>query len=309
MAPKTSLTGSYPPVHNPEKPIADIAPEKFEQLVRDGIERAIKDQIQIGIDYLVDGQIRNDIVSLFVNNLPGFDSLGSFYKITGKICPAEIPFTVNDYAYARQYAGNHSVKAHITGPMTISRVCQVDPSSPYTSRNDPKLIEDLAIALGQEAKALVEAGAQIVQIDEPVLQDGVSLKVAFEALKKIIEIGQIPIPSLHICGNVSQILPEVLDQALVKIVSMEGVWLTEDRLMHIDENYLKSRNKQIGLGCIQVSDYKLDRLTKVQNFLDQMTHRLGESIWAITPNCGMRVMPYETAKQKLELMVKAARSI
>jgi 5-methyltetrahydropteroyltriglutamate--homocysteine methyltransferase len=310
MALKTSTTGSWPPTYDPDKPIRALETAEQDSIVHESIERAIRDQIELGIDILVDGQVRDDIVSLLASKLPGYEGRTLPYRAVDHIRPADEPITVQDYQYAKNLAGDRSLKAHITGPMTLARATLVDGESPYDNRNDPQLVRDLAQALGKEARYLVEAGAEIVQIDEPALADGVDLDLAFEAMKQIAEVGEIPFLALHICKNVTRILDDVLTRSPVKMVSMEGKWLRREELSHINRDYLSRCRKQIGLGCIDVRNYSIERLTAVQNFLDLMVARLGEEhIWAVMPNCGLRPVPYEIALKKLKVMVSAARSL
>ena len=310
MALKTSSVGSWPPTYHPDEGIRHLPSEEQERLVKESIERTIHDQIELGLDILVDGQVRDDIVSLFAAKLPGYAGHTLPYHAVSSILPAEEPITVKDYLYAKTLAGDRPLKAHITGPMTMSRSTVVAAGSGYTSRNDPQLIQDLAKALGQEAKFLVEAGAEIVQIDEPVLADNIDLDLAFNAMQQIIEIGEIPLPALHACGNVTRILDAVLTRSPVKIISIEGEWLNHQTLRHINGEHLARCGKQIGLGCIRVSDYAIERLTTVQNFLDQMVRRLGEEyIWAVMPNCGLRPVPYDIACKKLKILIEAAQDI
>jgi 5-methyltetrahydropteroyltriglutamate--homocysteine methyltransferase len=310
MALKTSTTGSWPPIYNPNESIRDLPDDEQDRKVHESIERAIRDQVELGIDILVDGQVRDDIVSLFAFKLPGYAGETLPYRVVGRVQPVDGPITVPDYLYARESAGDKPLKAHITGPMTLARATLVDTESPYKSRNDPDLILDIAQALGQEARFLVEAGADIVQIDEPALADGVNLDLAFKAMERVIEIAEIPFPALHICKNVTRILEAVLTNSPVKMVSMEGEWLRHDKLRHINREYLARYGKQIGLGCIDVRNHSIDRLTAVQNFLDVMLHRLGEEyIWAVMPNCGLRPVPHDVALKKLKVMVEAARSL
>lgn len=310
MALKTSSVGSWPPTYHPDEGIRHLPSEEQERFVKESIERAIRDQIELKLDILVDGQVRDDIVSLFAPKLPGYTGYTLPYHAVSSILPTEEPITQKDYLYAKTLAGDRPVKAHITGPMTMSRSTVVEVGSGYTGRNDPQLIQYLAKALGQEAKFLVEAGAEIVQIDEPVLADNIDLDLAFKAMQQIIEIGEIPLPALHACGNVTRILDAVLTRSPVKIISIEGEWLNHQALRHIDGDYLARCGKQIGLGCIKVSDYTIERLTTVQNFLDQIVIRLGqEQIWAAMPNCGLRPVSYEIARKKLEILVEAAKSL
>ena len=307
---KTSTTGSWPPTYDLYTPRRLWSKEEQETEIRKSIERAINDQIELGLDVLVDGQTRDDIVSLFAAKLPGYEGRTLPYRVVGRIEPADDAITVEDYTCARELAGDRPLKAHITGPMTMARASSVSSDSPYESRNDPQLVRDLAEALGYEARYLVEAGAEIVQIDEPALSDGVDLDLAFEAMQRIIDIAEISFPALHICKNITGILEDVLTHSPVKMVSLEGSWLLSDGLRHVDRGYLAHRSKQIGLGCIRVRNYEIERLRTVQGFLDEMIARLGEeNIWAAMPNCGLRPVPYDVAIKKLEVMVEAANSL
>jgi len=270
---KTSLTGSYPPIESPQ-PYRLLPKPQQNSLVLKSIQRAMNDQIELGIDILVDGQVRDDIVSLFFSHLPSINGENLPYHLVGKIKPTDEPITLDDYLSAKKLVGNIPLKAHITGPITLARSLVVDIESPYTSKTDPQLIDDLAVMLGEEAKHLVKAGAETVQIDEPVLADGADLDIAFMAMRKIIEIGEIPFPALHACGNVSDVLHSILAEAPIKAVSIEGSWLKREELLDIDKKMLKKYDKLIGLGCISVPDYKIETLRSVQNFIDQMITRL-----------------------------------
>jgi 5-methyltetrahydropteroyltriglutamate--homocysteine methyltransferase len=308
MSLKTSTTGSWPPTYDPDKTIRHLPIEEQDRLVHESIERAINDQIDLGLDILVDGQARDDIVSLLASKLPGFNSRTLPYRVVDRIRPANEAITVQDFLYAKSLAGRRPIKAHITGPITIARASQVDPDSPYSGVNDPQLIIDLAQALGQEARYLVQAGADIIQIDEPALLDG-NLDLAFQAMKQIIEVGEIPFPGLHICKDVTQILDKVLVHSPVKMVSLEGEWLRHNELSHINGEFLSTCSKQIGLGCLEVRNYSIERLTSIQSFLDLMITRLGEEhIWAVMPNCGLRPVPHDIALKKLAVLTTAIRS-
>ncbi len=305
---QTSSTGSWPPTYDLEEGIRHLAREEREQIVRESIKQAIEDQIELGLDVLVDGQVRDDVVSMFAAKLPGYREETFPYQVDGRIRPAEEPITVHDYHYAREIARNRPVKAHLTGPMVMERVTAVGADSDYAGKHDPQLVMDIARALGQEAKFLVEAGAEVVQIDELILTEGVDLDLTFEAMKVIVETGEIPFPAMHACGNVTTILDDILTKSPVKMVSIEGGWLKKPELQHIDREFLRTHGKQIGLGCISTSDYTIDRLENVTQFLRTMVDRLGEEhIWAAMPDCGLRPVSRDMVFKKLAVLVKAAQ--
>lgn len=311
MALKTSLTGSYPPLAAAAQAHQDSAEEAPDLLIQQGIRRAVEDQKELGVDFLVDGQIREDIISLFANRLGGFVPHSTPFRIKDRVTCAAEPITVRDYVYARLNAGSQPLKAHITGPITLARASRIAPeNSAYGDRNDRRLVMDLAEALAREAEALVDAGAEVVQIDEPALADGVDMNTAFEAIGLIVERARIPFPALHVCGNVTYILKELLQNCPVRMVSIEGAFLNHKNLQSIDAAFLSGAGKQIGLGCIQVVDLRIDRQRAVQDFLDAMVMRLGEeNIWAAMTNCGLRTLPHAVAREKVRVLVDAARAL
>ncbi len=311
MALKTCLVGSYPPITDLQTGLLDEEREATEEIIHKGIQRAVEDQIKLEVDILVDGQIRSDIISLYTKQLGGYDPNAIPFRVIGKITRSVTPITVADYMYARDLAGLRPMTAHITGPVTLARASRINSNlSPYRDRNDPRMLMDIAEALCYEAEALVKAGAEVIQIDEPALADGVDLDVAFNAIRLIAEHARIPFPALHICGNVTHILQEVLEKCPVRMVSIEGAFLNHPKLQFIDAGYLSNTGKQIGLGCIQVVDHHVDRQRAVQDFLDAMVLRLGEeNIWAAMPNCGLRTMPIDVAREKVNVLVKAAQAL
>jgi 5-methyltetrahydropteroyltriglutamate--homocysteine methyltransferase len=314
MALKTATTGSFPPTFDVTLGLAHLGEDEREMQVRASIERAVRDQIELGLDILVDGQPRDDIISLYTRRLAGFDHCALPCRVVGQVGPADGPITVADFVYARRYArqivGDRPFKAHLTGPLTLARSSQIASNAGYANRNDPRLAFDLAHALAREARWLGEAGAELIQIDEPVLKDGVDRDAAFEAQRIIVEEGQIARPLLHVCGNVTHILKDILHRSPARIVCIEGAWLDDPVLAEIDRQFLADGKRQIGLGCVYTNNHTIERATAIQSFLDRTVPRLGEDqIWAVTPNCGMRMMNYECAYAKLKSMISAVRSL
>lgn len=310
MVLKTSLTGSYPPILDPDTAHEQVCQKDREKVIFQSIERAVHDQIELKIDYLVDGQVRDDIISLFAKKNPAFEGDALPFHLTKEVKPSEEAITLDDYLYAQQLAGSRPLKAHLTGPLTLARFTNPIKSSGYEDRNDPQLIRHLAAMLAKEARILADHGAKIIQVDEPILGTNMEmLPLAFEALEIIFHDLDVTVPALHICNNVSRILEIVLQKAPVKMVSIEGAWLDHERLRHINQAYLKDCQKLIGLGCIRVDSDTIELLPQLQHFLERMVMRLGEeSIWALMPNCGMRLMKYPVAHEKLKVMVEAVRA-
>ena len=110
------------------------------------------------------------------------------------------------------------VKGIITGPTTLVLSSRVEGF--YNRDKKEKIIMDMAIALKKEAYELQEAGAAIIQIDEPYLSTGIAdLKTAKTAIKIITDNLNIPV-SMHVCGDIGDILKDILKFS-VQIIDCE----------------------------------------------------------------------------------------
>lgn len=310
MALLTCLTGSYPPEHDPILLSSDLPEETREATIQSAIRRAVNDQVEAGIDILVDGQIRDDIVALFLSKFRGCVIKGAHYVVTGKIHPCEEPITVADFQYARSLATGRLFKAHVTGPMSLARETTLA-TNEYKDKYDPKLILDLAYAIAQEARHLANAGAEIVQIDEPALAHGADLEMAFRAMRVVVEKGGIGTAWLHACGDIRAIFKSLVEEAYpVQALSVEGAWLDYPELAQVDGDYLLQHGKKICYGCVRVEPPNIEHLGMLQRMLERAVDRFGiRNIAAVTPNCGLRGTPYDVAKRKMRVMVEAAKSV
>lgn len=133
----------------------------------------VRQQERAGMDVLVDGQMdRGDMIQFFAGKMNGFSEGGTvrcygnrYYRkpiITGKV-EWRGPITLDYWRYAQRLT-HKVVKAVITGPYTL---LDWSFNEHYTSREEA--LADITAALRKEVLALVEAGAKVIQIDEPAL--------------------------------------------------------------------------------------------------------------------------------------------
>src|SRR5687767_1666112 len=208
----TTIAGSLP------KPAWLAEPERLwapwrvpsEQLVeaqRDAVLAALKDQEAAGIDVVTDGeQSRQHFVHGFVERLGGIDfgkrvTIGiraDRYKaevptVTGPITrPA--PVHVEDVRWARAHT-ERRLKFTIPGPMTI-----VDTLADEHYRDRAALAMAFARVINEEARELVAAGLDVLQLDEPafnVYMDDVAAW-GIEALHRAVD-GLRCTTAVHIC--------------------------------------------------------------------------------------------------------------
>jgi len=287
-----TITGSYPPL-------------PYSASNEDSINRAINDQIDAGIDLLVDGQVESDIAGIFAGHIEGFSNRIGRYPVIKKITHQESPITVSSFLYAKSLAQGKRFKAHLTGPTFLAQSSEVGIDSPYTKNSDSALIFDIAYALAEEAKALTDAGAEYIQIDEPSFAYGANIRDGLAAIEIITK--HIKHPILHVCGDTRHILNQLLS-ANVEILSVEGQYLR--RLININANKLSSNNKKIAYGCMPVNTDHIESLRRLKREIVEAIDLYGvENMWAITPNCGLRLIESNEKSQKERLGLKIMKRL
>jgi len=283
------------------------------------IEKAVIDQLNAGIDILSDGQVRGDMVEIFVSNLYGFEGKRVVNKIelTKPITLKDIKFAnnvLNKYYNKndKNNKNNKSIKGILTGPCTIASSVRVE--NYYSDNKDENLIYDLANALKKEAEA-IQNYVSMIQIDEPILSTGLyDLDTARRAIKRITENLKVPV-AMHVCGNVVNIFDE-LNTFNVDILDHE--FASNRKNLDI----LESVDKKVGFGCINTKLKTVESVDEIKDLINEgfeilknnksfmeingnMVVKLNNYM-IIDPDCGMRLLPLDVAQGKLKNMVIAS---
>jgi len=292
---KTSVIGSYPTnIDN-----LDIMRDYFDQSENKSwnkyIKIAVDDMIKAGINILSDGQTRDPFIQLFARRLSGCrirDRVEVFDKIeyTG-------PITVDDQKYVRTIIPKNSMlKGVITGPFTLSKSC----INMYY-KDEKNMAFDFAYALKKEAENL-EKHVDIISIDEPFFSNEMP-----DYGKELIGIitDKILCPTmLHACGDVSQIIPDLLEMP-VDILSHEF-----KASPHLLEDFSKySFSKELCLGSVRSDNQVVESVEEIVKHIRKAIDMFGDKIIQISPDCGQRLLPKENAYEKLRNLVKAGEII
>ena len=144
------------------------------------IKAAVKDQELAGIDIVSDGELRRDNdVDYFLARIPGVQIPAARQDRLLRLLDAEVTRPLpelpggaqtnpglglaDDFRFTRQLT-DKPVKFSFTGPFSLSRRIR---DEAYTEPGE--LVRALARRLNAEARELAEAGADLLQIDEPFL--------------------------------------------------------------------------------------------------------------------------------------------
>jgi 5-methyltetrahydropteroyltriglutamate--homocysteine methyltransferase len=185
----TTLVGSYPQpdwlidrerlskqVPRVRMDLWRVEPAQLEGKQDEATLLAINDQERAGLDIITDGEQRRESYSnRFATALDGvdIDNPGTTINRSGKPIPvprvtARIarrhPVEVRDVEFLRANT-KHPIKMTVPGPFTMAKQAQDD-----FYKSEEAMALDYAAAVNAEIKDLFAAGADIVQIDEPWMQ-------------------------------------------------------------------------------------------------------------------------------------------
>jgi 5-methyltetrahydropteroyltriglutamate--homocysteine methyltransferase len=301
-----------------------ISRRYLDEIHETAIKAALLDQERAGIDIVTDGELRRDNdIDYLIERIPGVEvshrsKLDYFdYLEAEVISPLPVPGgdgdglgLVADFRFLRQLT-ELPVKVSLTGPFSLSRRIR---NSAYPKSAD--LVRDLARALSKEAGRLAQAGAQMLQIDEPFLAGyPEDVELAVEAIN-IVTSGAAVSWSLHVCygnrharplwaGHYDFLFPAV-KEAHVDRLALEFA-RTGDEDLQLLEQYQWDRG--LGLGVVDVKTEQVESAEQVAARIRRALRFLPAEKLVINPDCGLRHLPPDIARAKLAAMVVGAAMV
>ena len=316
----TTVVGSYPKVAEggySTKLIGamtrwqrkEVTDAQLEETCREITKAVIREQEQAGIDLVTDGQIRwDDLVSPIARGLEGFEigALNRWFNnnvlyrrpILHKGPVWKGPILAEQYRFAKRTAAK-PVKAVLPGPYTFGIV-----SEDRCYRKLRPFVLKMAEILNQEAKALAQAGAPLVQFDEPAIGFGnTDTKLAVEALN----IAARDVGTKTAVSTYFGTLDGALNALMRSAVDVIGVDVVSDPKML---NVLKRTRitKELAVGCLDARNTKLESVAELHAIFRAVRKLAPRGGLYVNPNCGLEFLPHTQALAKVKRLVEAARS-
>ena len=295
-------------------------PEDYlEQAQDDATLLAIRDMERAGIDIITDGEIRRESYSnRFATALEGIDidKAGVVKSRSGHRTPVprvvgrikrKHAVEVRDMKFLRA-ATDRPAKITLPGPFTMAQQAKNE------FYDDPdEMVMDYAVAVNAEAKDLVKAGADIIQLDEPWLRQDpdAAKRIAVKAINRALQ--GITVPTIvHLCFGYAALvssdnkpvgysfLPELADSTADQI-SIEAAQPKLDLGVLSD-----LAPKKILLGVLDLADPKIETPKKVADRIRRALKHLPAERLIPAPDCGMKYLPREVAFGKLKAMAEGA---
>jgi 5-methyltetrahydropteroyltriglutamate--homocysteine methyltransferase len=293
-------------------------PEPYlEEAQDDATLAALHDQERAGIDIVTDGENRREsYFNRFANALDGIDldNPASVPNRRNKPTPVPrvvgpirrtAPVQVRDVAFLRAHT-NKPIKITIPGAFTMAKLALDE------HYGEPEaLIAAYAKALNAEVRDLKDAGADVIQIDEPYMQanpeeaDQYGVAAIDQALYGIDG------PTIvHLCFGYAYVVKDKpagysflppLDRCCAEAISIEAAQ------PGLDPAILETLpSKKILFGVLSLGTHDVETPEMVAERLRGALRHITPDRLVAAPDCGMKYLPRDVAFGKLKAMVDGA---
>ncbi|MDH3700013.1 MAG: 5-methyltetrahydropteroyltriglutamate--homocysteine methyltransferase [Alphaproteobacteria bacterium] len=313
---KAVLLGSGPP----RVRMRDVwrVPEAYlAEAQDDATLTAITDQERAGIDIVTDGEIRREsYFNRFANALDGIDldHPAEVPNRRGKATPVPRvvgpirrtrPVQVRDVEFLRAHT-DRPIKITIPGAFTMAKLALDEHYG-----DQEALIAAYAAALNEEVQDLKNAGADVIQIDEPYMQANPEEADRFgvAAIDQALD-GISGSTIVHLCFGYAYVvkdkpegysfLPQ-LDQCSAGAISIEAA---QPELDPVILERLPSKTILFGVISLGTNDVETPALV-AERLRGALRHITPDRLVA-APDCGMKYLPRDVAFGKLKALVDGA---
>jgi len=298
--------------------------EALREAVDDATIVTLREQEEIGLDLLTDGEQRREgFIFHMTRGWDGIDLVNQAQKeiyrrrrqprivprITGRIA-RRAPATVEDLRFAKAHTAR-PIKMALAGPMTV-----IDSALNESYRDETELAMDIAAAVNAELLDLQTAGCDMFQLDEPAMTryHEKVLDYGARALDRCLEGVTVP-TVVHLCygypgGAELQhhyTYPELLDRLMQTRIAGFTV---EFARSEYDPSILKPyRDRLIVYGCIDPGNTPAPTLEDVNRKIARALDQLDPKRVLLATGCGLMTISRTLARAKLKVMVEAARAL
>lgn len=347
----------------------EIDEARFLEMARGGVREALRAQLDAGVDLVTDGeQTRDNFYSFVANKLDGvrlmtlaemlelvedkegfrrlLDTLDvPAFAISNPTCVGEIrlreSLVEDDLRYLRTLT-DRPIKVTLPGPYLLTRALWVPEATRVAYPDKEALGERVVEILRDEVGRLARAGADFIQLDEPVLTELVfsqghtrtfmcaalaarrdpaeELAFALSLLERVVSAAGSVRTGLHVCrGNWSRDERTLLSGNYAPLVS----WFERAPVRQLVLEYATPRagwlvavpGKELGFGVVNPRSEAVESPESIhRRVLDALRLVPAERIF-LNPDCGFGTFAArpmnvpEVAEQKLTAMVTAARML
>ncbi len=320
---RNTVVGSYPRPTQVEDTLKKPTLNQTE--VDDLIRWAAKDQADLGLDVITDGEgYRENMYYFYQKRLDGvsmenmpkktFGNAGfgiECARVIGEIKNPRCNLAHN-WKIAREVAPKHiRVKQTVTGPHVLTRFSVNERPDLYP--DEQSLCRAYAKVLGDELREVIAAGCDFIQFDEPMWTEAPEQSEwAAEILNELIESLPKVRVGLHVCGGnprrkrvyftkYTDLVP-AFTKAKIDEVSLEHCTLSYDLM---DLWKLWHFKGDLALGVIDQRSDAIETVDVIRKRVEPALKHFPRERLVLTSECGFGHVPLEITRAKLKALVEA----
>lgn len=313
-----TVVGNYPKIPNRPRPArlrnayarldrGEITWDEVKKVQDQVTIEVLNEQSEAGVELVTDGQIRwDDEQTYLAGAMDGIELTGlirffdtnTFYReplIRGPIS-WKGPITVQDYEFAVQHSPK-PVKAVLTGPITLARLSR---NEHYADGLSVALA--FAEALNQEAKALVKAGAPLVQFNEPAacrFQNEASS--AAKVWRRLLDGVDAETAVYFYFGLPGAALAPAVESGF----TTAGIDFTQPGA--VEQLRTNPKPQKLAAGVIDSRTTRLETVEQIAGRIRDAAAIASPDKLYVNPNMGLEFLPREQAFDKLVRLVEGTR--
>ena len=170
-------------------------------------------------------------------------------------------------------------------------------------KNERPFLRSIAEILNEEARALAQAGAMLIQFDEPALGFGKPpIKQVVEAINIATQGVKAKTALVTYFGSLNGTLA-ALQACRVNILGVDVV--SDAKALAALKR--QKWTKELMLGCLDARNTKLETVEQLHRIFGAVKKLVPSDRLYVSPNCGLEFLPYQQAREKLNRLVEAVR--
>jgi 5-methyltetrahydropteroyltriglutamate--homocysteine methyltransferase len=297
-------------------------PADLEEMFDDAADTAIRDMERAGLDVITDGEVRrlDGYVDSYYAIIKGIEALPvrrkagpwgydqqTRYEATGRIeTPPGGLGIIKEFEYLKAHA-TRRIKATCAGPLTFGS--RIHPGKMYKGVVD--VAERFAEVINVELKGLVEAGAELIQLDEPARGN-----VSGEEMARLYNLATEGVRAklaFHVCfGNrfgrsrfdrtyrpyFPGLLQARADQFVLEFAGRE--------MAELDVWKEYGQDRELGAGVVDVKGFYPETAEDVATRIRKVLTVCAAEKLSVNPDCGFGWSPRYMSNQKIRSLATGA---
>ncbi|MEM2666369.1 MAG: hypothetical protein QXV65_01280 [Candidatus Bathyarchaeia archaeon] len=292
--------------------------ETLEKAFQEATKEVIEAQVQAELSYITDGMLKwQDLLRPFTENLEGLavGSLARWFNNNAFYRKPVILDTIRrtknivaSITYIQFLPKDLPWKAILPAPYTFAKL-----SENKFYKNEREVMFAYAEAIREEIKNLAEIGFQYIQLSDPALvYNPLKEKIPKDMLVDVKEALRTAMKNAKVrsClhtffGDFSEILPEALDFPVNDL----GIDMYETNIDKLKEYTFDG--KGVALGLLDARGSLIEDEDELLRVVNELTETISSKTCDIfvCPNCDLEFLPWEKAREKIEVMSRVAKTL